>query len=395
MISSRAQPSRPVVSESRAERMALLANLLRKHGPMTRSQLSVLSGLAKSSIAELVSDMVDDEKVLLRGHDQSGRGRGRPAETVVLNPAAGAAIGLDFGFRHVRAVIADVSHTVLASDETKLEVDYTPEAGLAAAASLVRALIESTGTRAERLLGLAAGIPGPIDAWTGLVTRSSMVPKWVDVPVSTELERTTGFPVTIDNDANLAAYGERLWGAARGYDNVLYFKLHSGVGGALIINGSIAGGARGGAGEFGHMIVNPDGPLCRCGNRGCLEVYAGIPAVLSAAEVRGSNRPTLSSLLRLAEEGDRASQRVIADAAMRVGAGAAILCNAINPDAIIVGGSLSAAGQPLLAEIRRAIDVGALPINGGVIVSAGELGKQATALGAVGRVLAQAPLAGL
>ncbi|SFD79427.1 ROK family transcriptional regulator [Streptomyces aidingensis] len=372
-----------------------IIGLLRARGPMSRAELATGLGVAKSTVSTLVGRLVEEGVLLDQGPAPSGRhpARGRPRSTVTLNPAMGTAVGLDFGFRHLRAVIADVSHTTLAQTVVDLGVDYHAAEGLDAAAEATATLLETAGRPVSGLLGVGAAVIGPMDLSRGVVTRSSMVPRWDGVAVAGELgDRLAArlphpVPVTVDNDATCAAYGELLWGAAQGARELLYLKLHSGIGGAVISGGELRRGARGAAGEFGHLSLDPAGPLCRCGSRGCLETYAGIPAVLASLAPMGPDL-TIATLIERVRSGDPVWIRALAEPGRRIGQAAGMLCNAFNPDRIVIGGRLADAGRPLLDEIAAGLRGFSLPLNAGVRLDLGTLGPAASALGAVGLVLA-------
>lgn len=314
------------------------------------------------------------------GAIRPGSGRGRPSQVVSLAPQSGGAIGLDFGYRHVRGVIANLSHTILGVAERDLGVDYDPEVGLQAVAEIVDELM-AVADRPKRLLGIAIGIPCPTDL-NGVSTRSAIIPRWSGINVAEFFGPRFGLPIIVENESRLAAWGEKVWGAARNSQNFLYFKIHSGVGGAACVEGRLITGANGGAGEFGHISLDPNGPVCRCGNRGCLEAYSGIPAILTELSAIYPNL-TLDRMQSLYEGNDPSTRRVVHDAAHKVGQAAAILCNAFNPDLIVIGGSLAPYG--FLEQIQDVVARSTLQLNGKVDVQLGQLGRNASALGAAAR----------
>jgi predicted NBD/HSP70 family sugar kinase len=197
-----------------------------------------------------------------------------------------------------------------------------------------------------------------------------------------------GLPVFVDNDANLGALAELMWGAARGVVDGAYIRVGTGIGAGLIIGGSVYRGARGTAGEIGHSTIAPDGPVCRCGNRGCLERVAGGRAILQSLAGSHAHELTLDEVLDHALHGEAACRRIISDAGHLVGAQVATLCNLVNPERVVIGGPLSTAGDILLDPLRHTIARSALPIAADTAeVVLGELGDRAAALGAVALVL--------
>ena len=357
---------------------ALAIDLLTVNGPLNRAALATHAGWARSTTSRVVSELISSGLVVEGEVVQSGH-RGRPYRALTLNPDAGSGIGIDFGFRHVRAVIGDASQRIRGSAVRQLAVDYTPTEGIRVAAQLVEELLGTSGLPAGSLRGVGLAIPAPLNG--SVVTRSSMIPTWVGHDPAAELEAILGIPVRGDNDSKLAALAETFWGVGRQYGTFLFFKLHSGIGGAVVIDGRLVGGS---AGEFGHVSLDPDGPVCRCGERGCLELYAGIPAILGALHPAHGPLLTLREAANLLDAGDPAAQRVFREVAARIGQAAGWLCNAINPEASVLGGALSqTSGNHLLPEIVRSTRHSSLPANHAVAVVVSSLGPEASAMGAV------------
>ncbi len=356
--------------------------LLQRFGPLSRSQLAREARLSRSTVSGAVSDMIA-RGLVVEGEQVKAAGRGRPSLLVALAPSAGTAIGIDFGFRHVRGVIADLSHRVLAKAEVALAIDYAVDIGLDAAASIVDDLVAQAGMPRDRVLGLGVGIPCPTDL-TGTATRSAMIPNWSGVRIQDILTERFGMRVHVENESRMAAWGEAVWGAARGVQNFVYLKIHSGVGGAVFVNGSCVVGSNGGAGEIGHVSLDPFGPICRCGNRGCLETYAGIPAVLQQLSPIHPGI-TLADLFALYRRGDPSVQRIMSEVAQKVGQAAGMLCNALNPELILIGGSLAGLGEPFLSRVRPTLGSVSIELNRGTRLEIGQLGRNASAMGAVAR----------
>jgi predicted NBD/HSP70 family sugar kinase len=377
-------PARGRTTPSAAGRR--VADALRQQGPQTRAQLSRATGMPKSSVSAVVAELQDLGLVLETGPaEATPGGRGRPGTTVSLDPTSGAALGLDFGFRHLRVAVVDVSHQVLLTEECELGEFYAPERALEAAAELVESAVARSETDPGRVLGVGAAVA--LGMQRTAPARPGMRRGWDDVDFDTALRDRLARPTLVDNDANCAAHAELLWGAGRGYDDFVYFKLHTGVGGAVVLGREVRGGRDGGAGEFGHLVLDPAGPLCRCGAKGCLETYASIPAMLRVLEPWTRGEATLAQVVESARAGDPAYRRVVTDAGAAVGRVAGMLCNALNPQAVVIGGALSAAGDVLLDEVRRSLRQSSLRLNADVDVVCGSTGRYAGALGAAALVL--------
>jgi predicted NBD/HSP70 family sugar kinase len=211
-----------------------------------------------------------------------------------------------------------------------------------------------------------------------------VLPGWHGV-TGPDVEQALGVPVSIDNDANLAALGEHLWGAGRGCDDCVTVKFHYGIGCGLFVNGALVRGAAGGAGEIGHTTVDERGPLCRCGKRGCLDTYAAIPAILDA--LRPQHGPlTLAGLMALLTGRDPGAVRVVSDAAGLVGRQLAIACNLLAPRRVVVVGAMAEAGETVLGPLRAALRRDIAP-NEPPELALGALGPRHTALGAIALAL--------
>ena len=201
------------------------------------------------------------------------------------------------------------------------------------------------------------------------------------------LSERLGLSVEVDNDANLGALAEASFGAGRGLSDIVYVRLGSGVGAGLVIGGRLHHGAAGLAGEIGHVQVLADGVVCRCGNRGCLESVAAEGSIRALLRPARGHEVTRREVLELVAARDLGATRVVNDAGRAIGRVLADLCNALNPEAVVVGGELSEAGEPLLDGIRDSIDRYALPgAAAAVKVVHGELGERAEVLGALALV---------
>ena len=206
------------------------------------------------------------------------------------------------------------------------------------------------------MIGAGMCLPGPIHRPTGVVGSTAILPGWVGVAAADEMRRRLDLPILVDNDANLAALAEAAFGAGRDAKDLIYLMISSGIGAGLVLNGRLYRGAEGLAGELGHVLVDADGPVCRCGNRGCLETVAGTDAL--AELLRRSHGDGLDgrAIVRLAREGDLGCRRVIADAGRAIGKAAAMLVNVLNPELLIVGGDLAEAGELLLDGVRESLE---------------------------------------
>jgi predicted NBD/HSP70 family sugar kinase len=368
-----------------------LADALRAMGPSTRADLSAATGLSRATVSTTLSDLADLGLVVEPGGTApAGPTGGRPAAVVQLAPGAGVVAGVDVGRRHVNVAVANLAHTVIAERGERLRPDEEPTAEviLDRAAALVVAAVEASGHELRDVIGVGLGLPAPVVSDTGLLGASNILPAWVGLTPSVELSDRLRLPVHVENDANLGALSEYTWGAGRGSTALVYLKLGTGIGGGLVIGGRLFRGVSGTAGEIGHLTLDANGDVCRCGNRGCLELVAGGAGLV---EVLGRGRPEVRSLadvVRLVGSGDAPCRRLVADAGSAIGVALGGLVNLINPDRVVVGGELAATGQVLLDPLRHALGRSAVPSAvEAVDVVQGTLGDRAEALGAVSLVL--------
>lgn len=365
-------------------------DVLRRTGTASRADIARLTGLSRTTISSLVAELTRSGLIGEAKGDgpSASAGRGRPGVLLALQPAAGAAVGIDFGHTHLRVAISDLSSRVLAERHRRIDVDHAAETAIEAAAELVDEVIEETGIDATRIVGVGVGLPGPLDRVSGTVGSSVILPGWAGMHPAHELERRLGLPAVVDNDANLGALGEHTVGAGRDVADIVYLKVASGIGAGLVLGGRLHRGASGIAGEIGHVLSNADGMVCRCGNRGCLETVAAGPALIELLRISHGEQLTTPDLLRLAEQGDVGVRRVFADAGRSIGRAIADLVNAVNPAMVVVGGELSAVGAPLLDGMRASIERYALPAaTASLEVVPGVLGERAEVLGAVALVI--------
>jgi predicted NBD/HSP70 family sugar kinase len=337
-------------------------------------------------VSSLVADLIEIgmlNEVADQRQDERGSQAGRPPILLALNGSTDALVGVDFGHSHLRVAVSDLAFTVLAEAETDVETDYGGTEALDNAAALVDQVLKEAGVERSQILGAGMGLPGPIEVQTGRVDSRRILPGWVDIDPAGELEERLGVPVHIDNDANAGALGEARLGAGRDSEVLTYVRLSAGIGMGIVIDGRPFRGARGTAGEIGHVLVDPNGVICRCGNRGCLETLVSTPALCELL-ARSQGEIGVEELVDLALAGDTGCRRAIEDAGRTVGRAMADVCNYLNPDVVVVGGELSRAGDLIVEPIRDAIGRYAVPAATAELrVVAGVLGERAEMLGAL------------
>ena len=362
---------------------------LQRRGTASRAELARITGLSRSTISTLVGELQHSGLVVETdgaNGEAPGRaqGQGRPPVLLTLDRSAGAIVGINFGHADVHVAVADLSRTILAERSREMDVDHAGGAALDAAAELVEQALRDAGVPKERVLAAGMGVSGPVDHEADVVHRSAILPSWGDIRPGEQMHERLGIPVFIENDANLGAMAEVALGGARGVRDAIYLMIAAGIGAGVVVDGRIIHGVGGTAGELGHVLLDDNGPICRCGNRGCLETLAAGPAIVELLKRTHGPDLTLARVIELVGENDPGALRAVADAGRAVGRALAALVNVLNPEVVVIGGELAAAGDALLDPIRAAIGRYAIPSAADdVRVVASPLGGGAEVLGAL------------
>ena len=361
---------------------------LRTLGVASRPEVARHTGLSRSTVSTIVAELVDEGLVVGRTNGRrQAAGSGRPPALIALNPSGGMAVGMDFGKRHLSIALADLSHEIVAEERVALSADYRAEEAMVTAATRVERLLTEAAIDRSRVVGVGMGIPGPIHE-SGLVGSSAILPGWVGASPGQRMSELLELPVKVGNDASLGALAEYAWGAGRGAEIVVYLKLATGIGSGIVVDGRLFEGAGGTAGEIGHTTIDDEGDICRCGNRGCLETLAGAPAIAELVSRSLGEKLEPDDVIRRAVEGDAGCRRALADAGRHIGVAVANLCNLVNPERIVVGGSVGQAGALLLDPLMESVSLRAIPSAAeDVEIVPGELGERAELLGALASVL--------
>ncbi len=357
---------------------------VRGAGALTQAEIARTTGLSAATVSNIVRELRELGTIEVRDTSAGGR----RARSVSLSGDAGIVVGIDFGHSHLRVAVGNLAHQVLAEESEPFDVDSAADEGFRLAERIVDGLLGSAGVTREKIIGVGLGVPGPIDAERSVIDSTALLPGWHGVNPREELSRRMGAPVYVDNDANLGALGELVWGSGRGCGDLAYIKVASGVGAGLVINGQIYRGPGGSAGEIGHITLDESGPVCRCGNRGCLETFAASRYVLPLLAATHGPDLTMAKVVRAARDGDAGCRRVIADIAHHVGSGVAQLCNVLNPTTVVIGDELADAGELALEPMRAAVRRYTIPSAARQLTLVpGALGGRAEVLGALALAL--------
>ncbi|NTF44394.1 ROK family transcriptional regulator [Rhizobium rhizogenes] len=266
------------LAQTRTLNRRAVFDAVRRGGPITRTELAETIGLTVQAISNIASEL--EVAGLIRQQGKRLGQRGQPAVELSLDPAGGYTIGLSLAYRRVSGVLVDLTGTVVASEAQDL-IEREPAMIAQALGTLVNRLVETSGIQRQKIWGIGCSVPGTVENGTFWYDKVQEADEWTKFPLAAKLEELTGVRTFVENDATVAAIGERLYGIGRVARSFFYLHFNLGVGGGLVMDGHHYRGAFGGAGEIGHMIVKPGGRLCPCGSRGCLEQYVSF---YSAAE---------------------------------------------------------------------------------------------------------------
>ena len=382
--------------------LSLIMNRLWEHSPISRASLAEMTGLNKSTVSSLINELI--EHAFVREVGLQSNGIGRPSRLLELNPEAGFIVSAEIGVDFIAVLCANFAADVIWQHREPMPGHTSRQAILDRAVALMQqAAAEGRDLAAGRtaLLGLTLGLPGMVEQTTGTLLFAPNL-GWENVPMCDLLTSAfPGVPVFVDNEANLAALGESFFGAAQGYHEILYVSAGVGVGGAMVSGGQIFRGTTGFAGEFGHMTLDPDGPLCGCGNRGCWETLVSPAAVFRHIRDAAVQQPprlatmtrgdwdalTVPLVVEAADAGDRVALAALEQAGRDLGIGIASLVNALNPDLVLLGGSLSLAHEHLLPVIRAEVARRALRWTAqAATIQRGQYGPNACLMGGVAQV---------
>lgn len=362
-----------------------LLELIRHSDGVTRADLVTMTGLARSTIAQRVDLLIADDLVIEAGEARSTGGR--PPAILRFNADAGVILVADLGATHARFAITDLDAQVLSEETMDLLIGDGPEIVLSATRKVFDRLLDSTSHSDGDVRGVGIGVPGPVDFANGTPADPPIMPGWHEYPVGARFSERYGVPVRVDNDVNIMALGE-YWSTDEAAADMMVVKVGTGIGSGLILDGHLHRGAKGAAGDIGHIQAGAADVMCRCGNFGCLEAAASGGALAAKLSALGHETKDARDVVALVATGDREAVQAVRDAGRTIGDILAGVVNLLNPAEIVIGGDLAQAGQPLLAGIRETVYRRSTTLNtNDLTIRASELGDKAGAIGAAALVI--------
>jgi predicted NBD/HSP70 family sugar kinase len=381
----------------RSHNLALVLQHIAANEPVTRARIAQATSLTKATVSSLVDDLVSARLVTELGPEARGE-VGRPGSALALNRTGFVGVGLEINVDYVAVCVTDlVGRVRYLRTRPRDNRGQPPTRVLGRAVRMARSAMQAAGAEGLTVAGLAVAVPGLVETGQGLLHVAPNL-EWVDVPVAQVLKgrfAPRDLPVMVDNEANLAALGELWYGGHERLTDFVHISGEIGVGGGIVMGGELFRGASGFAGEVGHVTVQPDGPRCRCGARGCLEQVAGQEALLRAAGLTGAAgtsigkpRGSVAELVARARGGEPGTLAVIESAGRALGIGVAAMVNVVDPSTVLLGGLYASLEpwlrKPLQEELReRVISQSWAPVR----VLAGTLGPDAAVRGAAGAVI--------
>src|SRR6266487_1918981 len=375
---------------------------LRRQGRISRTEISNITGWSKAKASQEIRRLVDKGYLVEFGEGVSQGGR-KP-RLLRINNQLGYIAGIDIGATSLDIALADVTGLILQRRAEPTDVHLSAETVFGRCSELLLELIQAQGAIPAQILGIGVGVPGPVNFARGVLVAPPLMPEWENFLIRDFFKKAfqSAF-VVVDNDVNIMALGEQRYGDGTGVDHFIYVKIGTGIGAGIISNGKIHRGSDGSAGDIGHICVDKEGPLCACGNKGCLEAIAAGPAIASKAmeAARNGSSPALSQIREskggvirpedvnaACREGDQAALDIIRDSGQMIGDVLASLVNFFNPSHIFIGGGIANFGNHLLVAIRRAVLHRSLPLaTTHLTIKFSSMGSDAGVTGAIALAL--------
>ena len=369
------------LEQAKSHNRRVVIEAVRINGTLSRAEIARLTALSAQTVSNIAGEL--EVAGILKASARRKAGRGQPATPLSIDPDGAYSIGLQLDHRELLGVVVDLAGRIRA--RSLVGVDRpAPAAALPAMQRLVGRLIKSARIDRRRLLGIGLSMPGPFGVEGITSVGPTALPGWQDFPLAEELSRLTSLAVIVENDATAAAIGERLHGVARNLDSFVYFFIGTGLGAGLFLGGHLFKGSAHNAGEIGHMVVEPDGRPCPCGNRGCLERYISLRAAYEFLKVPDADHAAPEMLSGLLAKGDKRISRWVDSVLPQMRRAVNILESMIDPDAIVLGGFLPPSVLELLYERLEPLppSVGARRKRTTPRILLGAAGRETSALGA-------------
>jgi len=375
---------------------------IREAGTISRADLAKQTGLNPATLTHITRELLGHGLITEAG---SGAARiGRRSSLLRINSTSGNILAVRLARHNIQGFITDLdlSETIIHTASSAF-LSHPIDSSLPILLDFIETLIANSGVKRQTILGIGISAPGPLDARQGVLVAPPNFPGWNSFPLRQIIQEKTGFTTFLDKDANSAALAEKWFGAGRNLDNFVFILAEDGVGGGVVVNGDLYRGAHDIAGEIGHMTIERNGALCACGNTGCLELYAapyvaanlvrqalaaGRASMVSEWIKHDLNRLNFELVAQAAQQGDRVADEAVQEMARGLGIAAVNVVNAFDPQAVVLGGEISLAGDLILPVVQEYIDQRTISHSDQKVrVLMSELGAKAPVVGAFSLVL--------
>ncbi|MFE9444534.1 ROK family protein [Streptomyces sp. NPDC006602] len=330
---------------------AQIFTIVLSQGPLARLEVARRAGLSPAAVTKAVRPLIETGYLVEDADEEARPALGRPANLVRVDGGRALFLGIKVTGDEIIGVLTDLCCRIRAACHVPL-TDRDLKVVLAGTADVVQELLTEAAGLGVGVLGLGIAVSGDVDRGAGVVRYSPFL-EWRDVPLAELTATTTGLPVTVDNDVRALTVAEQWFGAGVGLSDFAVVTVGAGIGCGLVVHGRVVAGAYGVAGEIGHVTVDPAGPLCHCGNRGCVEAIAGDAAILRRIrETTGVEVADTAEAVRLARRGVPGAREAYARAGEAIGRGIATVANLLGPERVIISGEGLAAHDLFAEQIR-------------------------------------------
>ena len=358
-----------------------LVQLFRDGQPHTKAEMAELTGLARSTISLRLDPLI--ELGLIAPATSATSTGGRPSARLLLNENAFVVAGVDFGATHAIASLADLGGKILVSIDTKRQISDGPEVCLRWMIEELRHLLAGLGIAESKLLAIGIGVPGPVEHSTGKPANPPIMPGWDGFDIPARVNQELSAKVLVDNDVNVMALGERHL-TYPDVDHLIFLKAATGIGSGIISDGHLQRGSQGTAGDIGHVrVTGGDEVACQCGNYGCLEAVAGAPSIINNVVAAGLPIRNTSDLIDAVKRSKVEAIQAVRQAGRNIGEVLSTCVSLMNPEIIVIGGSLASAGEHLIAGVREVVYGRSMPLaSENLSIVQSKAGKEVGIIGA-------------
>ncbi|MEQ6376538.1 ROK family transcriptional regulator [Bacillaceae bacterium S4-13-56] len=367
--------------EVKKENKTLVLEVIKSRSPISRADIAKITGLNKGTVSSLTSELLDEHLIYESGPGQSSGGR-RPL-MLLFNHLAGYSIGIDVGVNYLLGILTDLKGNIV-TEKKRLFTELTYEEILAHIIEIIYDLKLSSENSVYGVVGIGIGVPGVVSNSGEILFAPNL--GWRNKDLKSSMEQEFNVPVTIANEANAGAYGEKTFGAGKNEQDIIYVSVGIGIGVGLILDDKLYKGNNGLSGEFGHMTIESNGLLCRCGNQGCWELYASEQALIKKAKkidyLATRDDVTLELLCELAASGDERIKTLFSEVGEYLGIGVTNIVNGFNPRKVIIGNRMEIAEQWIRAALELKVNNNSLRFHrNDVKIDFSHLNSHSTALG--------------